>query len=88
MNLTQKTREVSNKGFNLEHKEIQASWWDIYDSQQQKQVTDEEKMKSDYYAMIEEIMTERLKPGNNGMIDAEALAQQDSQTAFDQMQAA
>ena len=46
-------------------------------------------MKSDYYAMIEEIMTERLKPGsNNGMIDAEALAQQDSQTAFDQMQAA
>ena len=36
MNLTQKTREVSNKGFNLEHKEIQASWWDIYDSQQQK----------------------------------------------------
>lgn len=34
MNLTQKTREVSNKGFNLEHKEIQASWWDIYDSQQ------------------------------------------------------
>lgn len=41
-------------------------------------MTDEEKMKSDYYAMIEEIMTERLKPGNNGMIDAEALAQQDS----------
>lgn len=59
----------------MEHKEIQASWWDIYDSQQQKQVTDEQKMKSDYYAMIEEIMTERLKPGsNNGMIDAEALA--------------
>ena len=87
MNLTQKTREVSNKGFNLEHKEIQASWWDIYDSQQQKQVTDEEKMKSDYYAMIEEIMTERLKhPGC--MIDAEALAQQDSQAAFDSMQAA
>lgn len=41
-------------------------------------------MKSDYYAMIEEIMTERLKnPTTNGMIDAEALAQQDSQTAFD-----
>jgi len=39
--------------------------------------------------MIEEIMTERLKnPTTNGMIDAEALAQQDSQTAFDQMQAA
>ena len=75
MNLTQKPREISNKGFILEHKEIQASWWDIYDSQQQKQVTDEQKMKSDYYAMIEEIMTERLKPGsNNGMIDAEALA--------------
>ena len=87
MNLTQKTREVSNKGFSLEHKEIQASWWDIFDSQQQKQVTEEEKMKTDYYAMIEEIMTERLKhPGC--MIDAEALAQQDSQTAFDQMQAA
>ena len=34
MNLTQKTREVTNKGFTLEHKEIQASWWDIYDSQQ------------------------------------------------------
>ena len=34
MNLTQKTREVSNKGFSLEHKEIQASWWDIFDSQQ------------------------------------------------------
>ena len=34
MNLTQKTREVNNKGFNLEEKEIQASWWDIYDSQQ------------------------------------------------------
>ena len=32
----------------------------------------------DLKAMIEEIMTERLKPGNNGMIDAEALAQQDS----------
>ena len=34
MNLTQKTREVANKGFTLEHKEIQASWWDIFDSQQ------------------------------------------------------
>lgn len=34
MNLTQKTREVSNKGFTLEDKDIQASWWDIYDSQQ------------------------------------------------------
>jgi hypothetical protein len=34
MNLTQKTREVSNKGFVHENKEIQASWWDIYDSQQ------------------------------------------------------
>ena len=32
MNLTQKTREVSNKGFTQENKEIQASWWDIYDS--------------------------------------------------------
>jgi len=31
-------------------------------------------MKSDYYAMIDEIMTERLK-SNAGMIDAEALAQ-------------
>ena len=57
MNLNQKTREVTNKGFTLEHKEIQASWWDIYDSQQQLQITDEEKMKADYYAMIEEIMT-------------------------------
>ena len=35
MNLTQKTREVSNKGFTLENKEIQASWWSIYDSQQE-----------------------------------------------------
>jgi len=44
-------------------------------------------MRSDYYAMIDEIMTERLKqPGC--MIDAEALACQDSQKAFDQMQAA
>ena len=87
MNLTQKTREVSNKGFSLENKEIQASWWDIYDSQQQKQVTEEEKMKSDYYAFIEEILTDKLKhPGC--MIDAEALASQDSQKAFDQMQAA
>ena len=34
INLNQKTREVSNKGFMLEHKETQASWWDIYDSQQ------------------------------------------------------
>lgn len=34
LNLTQKTREVANKGFTQEHKEIQASWWDIYDSQQ------------------------------------------------------
>ena len=34
LNLTQKTREVANKGFTHEHKEIQASWWDIYDSQQ------------------------------------------------------
>jgi len=82
MNLTQKTREVANKGFTLEHKEIQASWWDIYDSQQQKQVTDEERMRSEYYAMIDEIMVERLKhPGC--MIDAEALASQDSQKAFD-----
>jgi len=41
-------------------------------------------MRSDYYAMIDEIMTERLKqPGC--MIDAEALACQDSQKAFDQM---
>lgn len=32
MNLTQKTREIANKGFTHEHKEIQASWWDIYDS--------------------------------------------------------
>jgi len=39
-------------------------------------------MKSVYYAMIDEIMTERLKhPGC--MIDAEALASQDSQKAFD-----
>ena len=44
-------------------------------------------MKTDYYAMIDEILTERLKhPGC--MIDAEALASQDSQKAFDQMQAA
>ena len=57
MNLNQKTREVSNKGFTLEHKEIQASWWDIYDSQQQELISDEDKMKADYYAMIEEIMT-------------------------------
>lgn len=77
MNLNQKTREVANKGFTLEHKEIQASWWDIYDSQQQELITDEEKMKADYYAMIEEIMTKQLKtPGC--MIDAEALASQDS----------
>ena len=33
MNLTQKTREVANRGFTLENKEIQASWWNIYDSQ-------------------------------------------------------
>ena len=32
MNLTQKTREVANRGFTLENKEIQASWWSIYDS--------------------------------------------------------
>ena len=44
-------------------------------------------MRTDYYAMIDEIMVERLKhPGC--MIDAEALASQDSQKAFDQMQAA
>ena len=73
MNLTQKTREVANRGFTLENKEIQASWWSIYDSQQEQLVTEEEKMKTDYYAMIDEILTERLKhPGC--MIDAEALA--------------
>ena len=73
MNLTQKTREVANRGFTQENKEIQASWWSIYDSQQEQLVTEEEKMKTDYYAMIDEIMTERLKhPGC--MIDAEALA--------------
>ena len=77
MNLNQKTREVTNKGFTLEHKEIQASWWDIYDSQQQELISDEDKMKADYYAMIEEIMTKQLKtPGC--MVDAEALASQDS----------
>ena len=87
MNLTQKTREVSHKGFGLENKEIQASWWDIYDSQQQKVVTEAERMKSEYYAMIDEIMTERLKtPGC--MIDAEALAAEDSKKAFESMQAA
>ena len=82
MNLTQKTREISNKGLVQENKEIQASWWDIYDSQQQKVVTEAEKMKFEYYQMIDEILTERLKhPGC--MIDAEALASQDSQKAFD-----
>ena len=35
MNLTQKTREVANRGFTQENKEIQASWWSIYDSQQE-----------------------------------------------------
>ena len=50
-------------------------------------MTEAEKMKSEYYQMIDEILTERLKhPGC--MIDAEALASQDSQKAFDQMQAA
>ena len=45
-------------------------------------MTEEEKMKSDYYAFIDSIMKEKLKhPGC--MIDAEALASQDSQKAFD-----
>jgi hypothetical protein len=40
-------------------------------------VTEEERMKTEYYAMIDEILVERLKhPGC--MIDAEALASQDS----------
>lgn len=85
LNLTQKTRDISNKGFILENKEIQASWWDICDSQLQKIPDEAEKMKTEYYQMIDEIMTERLKhPGC--MIDAEALASQDSQKAFEQMQ--
>ena len=32
LNLPQKTREINQKGFTQENKEIQASWWDIYDS--------------------------------------------------------
>ena len=47
-------------------------------------MTDEQKMKSDYYAMIDEIFNERLKtPGC--LIDAEALASADSQKEFDKM---
>ena len=43
-------------------------------------------MKTDYYAMIDEIFNERLKtPGC--LIDAEALASLDSQKEFDKMQA-
>lgn len=49
LNLTQKTRDVSNKGFNFENKEIQASWWDICDSQLQKIPDEAEKMRSEYY---------------------------------------
>ena len=45
-------------------------------------VTESEKMKFEYYQMIDDIMTERLKhPGC--MIDAEALASADSQKALD-----
>lgn len=73
INLTQKTREVSFRGFDTAVKDPQATNWDIDDASKQKRITEGERMQNDYEKTIDEIMTEKLKHPQ-ALIDAEALA--------------
>jgi hypothetical protein len=52
INLTQKSREASKKVQPPKSVEIQASWWDIYDSAKRKQITEDEKMNTAYFQEI------------------------------------
>ena len=72
-NLTMKTREIAQRGFTQENKDLQASFWDIYDSSKQTLVSEDQILESEYNEYIQKEMKERIKaPGC--LIDAEAFA--------------
>lgn len=72
-NLTMKTREIAQRGFTQENKDLQASFWDIYDSSKQTLVSEDQVLESEYNEYIQKEMKERIKaPGC--LIDAEAFA--------------
>ena len=68
-----KTREIAQRGFTQENKDLQASFWDIYDSSKQTLVSEDQILESEYNEYIQKEMKERIKaPGC--LIDAEAFA--------------
>lgn len=71
INLTQKTRDVNQRGFTTADIHTQSSKWDISDSTQEKERTEAEKFKADYEAQIFKTMSEQLKHPQC-LIDAEA----------------
>jgi len=72
--LTQKSKDTTKKVQPPRSVEIQAARWDIYDSQQRKQVTEDEKLNTAFKKEIKDMLEEKLKqPGC--MIDAEGLAE-------------
>ena len=51
-NLTMKTREIAQRGFTQENKDLQASFWDIYDSSKQTLVSEDQILESEYNEYI------------------------------------
>ena len=72
-NLTMKTREIAQRGFTQENKDMQASYWDIYDSSKQTLISEDERLETEYYKYVDEQLKARVKEPNC-LIDAEAFA--------------
>lgn len=72
-NLTLKTREIAQKGFTQENKDMQASFWDIYDSSKQRIISEDEMLETEYNNFVVEQLKSRIKE-KDCLIDAEAFA--------------
>ena len=53
-NLTLKTREIAQKGYTQENKDMQASFWDIYDSSKQRLISEDELLETEYKEFVDE----------------------------------
>jgi len=74
MNLTQKNRESCHIGFVNSDKQEQASYWDIVDASNQKEMSDAEKMKIAFDHEIQKCMDNTIQKNPNCFFDAESFA--------------